>query len=212
MSQGKCNLCWTFLWHLVNTDRYNCHFIHIIADFLWTDLVKNSVPPVMGYNDIIFFSITNQYLYVTIACKQLLLPTKAVQFVYWYHNGRADPVRQLMCLDVPYHCDVNTRVCWHAWICPTIMTSIHSLSRKSSMFSNYWDIQELSQSYNKSNATLPKYHQVLCELSPLCAGTSPVLIAQVNYQETTVVCPHVQHLAVKYQNCTEPWALRSGQT
>ncbi len=42
----------------------------------------------------------------------------------------------LTCLDLPNHCDINTPtvqtlygICWHAWICPTIVTSIHLLHR-----------------------------------------------------------------------------------
>ncbi len=34
--------------------------------------------------------------------------------------------RLLTCLDLPYHCDVNTD-CWHAWICPTIVMSIQTV-------------------------------------------------------------------------------------
>ncbi len=45
--------------------------------------------------------------------KQWLLSTKAVQFVYWCHNDRAEPG--------------TPADSWYAWNCPTVMTSIHNL-------------------------------------------------------------------------------------
>ncbi len=44
------------------------------------------------------------------------------------------------------HCTGLCLLCGNAWICPIIVTSIHklcSLSRDKSLFSSYWEIQEL---------------------------------------------------------------------
>ncbi len=42
-----------------------------------------------------------EFLYDSIVCKQWLLPTEAVQFVYRHHNGQQT-------ISQAYHCDVNT--------------------------------------------------------------------------------------------------------
>ncbi len=86
------------------------------------------------------FWLQCQFLYVPIVWKQSLLLTKAAQFVYWWHNGRADPGM--------------SPVCWCAWIMSTIMTLMHklcSIDRVQSLFSSYWDIHKFDDSMYSHN-------------------------------------------------------------
>ncbi len=67
-----------------------------------------------------------QFLYVPIALRQISPhpPPEAAQFVYWHHN-RADSGMSV--------------VYWHAWICHTFVTSIHTCTASV----GHWGIKEL---------------------------------------------------------------------
>ncbi len=72
---GTCSIPLTFCGPLtLENPIRNSHFTSILGHYIVTRL---------------YFKVT-EYLYVLVVWKQWLLPTEAVQYMYWCYNSKAD--------------------------------------------------------------------------------------------------------------------------
>ncbi len=74
------------------------HIERNLKCMVFNNHIQQAEPPDTVHSIIEWNNMSSQFLYIPMAWKQWLLPTKVVQFVYWRHNGRADPCISVVCM------------------------------------------------------------------------------------------------------------------